>query len=211
MQARYYDPVIGRFYSNDPVGFTGNAHSFNRYAYANNNPYRYTDPDGRYPESLAEWGNFASSSLNLAASGAEMALGGALAATGVAEIFTGVAAPLGALQVAGGGLLFADGLSQAKDSAQNVSAAWNNKSSTDAVKVTGVLESMTKKLGGSGDAQNIAAGGDKVLGAFGGKMASSAGENILNATTNKVVNAVNTTKTAVDTHNATDHKLEKEK
>ncbi|WP_250884057.1 RHS repeat-associated core domain-containing protein [Glaciecola sp. XM2] len=22
MQARYYDPVIGRFYSNDPVGFT---------------------------------------------------------------------------------------------------------------------------------------------------------------------------------------------
>jgi hypothetical protein len=24
-------------------------HSFNRYAYANNNPYKYTDPDGRNP------------------------------------------------------------------------------------------------------------------------------------------------------------------
>jgi uncharacterized protein RhaS with RHS repeats len=46
MQARYYDPVIGRFYSNDPVGFS-NVHNFNRYAYANNNPYRYVDPDGR--------------------------------------------------------------------------------------------------------------------------------------------------------------------
>ncbi|MEP1444751.1 MAG: RHS repeat-associated core domain-containing protein [Paraglaciecola sp.] len=46
MQARYYDPVIGRFYSNDPVGFN-NVHNFNRYAYANNNPYKYTDPDGR--------------------------------------------------------------------------------------------------------------------------------------------------------------------
>lgn len=46
MQARYYDPVIGRFYSNDPVGFTS-VHNFNRYAYANNNPYKYTDPDGR--------------------------------------------------------------------------------------------------------------------------------------------------------------------
>ncbi len=46
MQARYYDPVIGRFYSNDPVGFK-NIHNFNRYAYANNNPYKYTDPDGR--------------------------------------------------------------------------------------------------------------------------------------------------------------------
>lgn len=40
MQARYYDPVIGRFYSNDPQGFT-NVHNFNRYAYANNNPYKY--------------------------------------------------------------------------------------------------------------------------------------------------------------------------
>ncbi len=48
MQQRYYDPVIGRFYSNDPVGFTAdNPMMFNRYAYANNNPYRFTDPDGR--------------------------------------------------------------------------------------------------------------------------------------------------------------------
>jgi len=46
MQARYYDPVIGRFYSNDPIGFR-DVHSFNRYVYANNNPYKYTDPDGK--------------------------------------------------------------------------------------------------------------------------------------------------------------------
>lgn len=55
MQARYYDPVIGRFYSNDPVDALGHmqrgnsiAHGFNRYAYANNNPYKYTDPDGKF-------------------------------------------------------------------------------------------------------------------------------------------------------------------
>jgi len=46
MQARYYDPVIGRFYSNDPVAFD-NVHNFNRFAYANNNPYKYVDPDGK--------------------------------------------------------------------------------------------------------------------------------------------------------------------
>jgi len=48
MQARYYDPVIGRFYSNDPVGYIAEnpVMSFNRYMYVNNNPYKYTDPNG---------------------------------------------------------------------------------------------------------------------------------------------------------------------
>jgi RHS repeat-associated protein len=48
MQQRYYDPGIGRFLSVDPV--TANSSTggnFNRYWYANNNPYRFTDPDGR--------------------------------------------------------------------------------------------------------------------------------------------------------------------
>lgn len=57
MQARYYDPVIGRFYSNDPVGVLGHAeleggagyvHGFNRYSYVGNNPYKYTDPTGEH-------------------------------------------------------------------------------------------------------------------------------------------------------------------
>ena len=49
MQARYYDPVIGRFYSNDPDGYVSRnpVHSFNRYAYASNNPFKFIDPDGR--------------------------------------------------------------------------------------------------------------------------------------------------------------------
>ncbi|MDE2155714.1 MAG: RHS repeat-associated core domain-containing protein [Xanthomonadaceae bacterium] len=47
MQARYYDPVVGRFLSVDPIGPTaGNAFNFNRFVYANDNPYRYTDPFG---------------------------------------------------------------------------------------------------------------------------------------------------------------------
>jgi RHS repeat-associated protein len=48
MGARYYDPVTGRFVSTDPKGFDeGNVQSFNRYEYANDNPYRYVDPDGK--------------------------------------------------------------------------------------------------------------------------------------------------------------------
>ncbi|MFL7963361.1 RHS repeat-associated core domain-containing protein [Pseudomonas kielensis] len=48
MGARYYDPVVGRFVSVDPQEVQpSNIHTFNRYAYANNNPYRFVDPDGR--------------------------------------------------------------------------------------------------------------------------------------------------------------------
>ena len=49
MQQRYYDPQCGCFLSVDPVTAysSGDMRFFNRYAYAFNNPYRFTDPDGR--------------------------------------------------------------------------------------------------------------------------------------------------------------------
>ena len=54
MQQRYYDPVAGRFLSIDPVVTDGNTgDSFNRYAYGNNSPYKYVDPDGRNPLPVA--------------------------------------------------------------------------------------------------------------------------------------------------------------
>lgn len=50
MQQRYYDQSIGRFLSVDPVvAIDGGGRHFNRYVYAFNSPYRYTDPDGRAP------------------------------------------------------------------------------------------------------------------------------------------------------------------
>lgn len=48
MQQRYYDPQIGRFLSVDPVtAYEKPLTNFNRYSYAFNNPYRFSDPDGR--------------------------------------------------------------------------------------------------------------------------------------------------------------------
>jgi RHS repeat-associated protein len=47
MQARYYDPVVGRFLSADPLGPSGgNVFGFSRYAYASGNPISNTDPSG---------------------------------------------------------------------------------------------------------------------------------------------------------------------
>ena len=45
--ARWYDAKQGRFLSMDPAGVNLlNPHTFNRYHYASNNPYKYLDPDG---------------------------------------------------------------------------------------------------------------------------------------------------------------------
>jgi len=44
MRARYYDPEVGRFISEDPMGFDGG--DVNLYVYASNNPILYSDPLG---------------------------------------------------------------------------------------------------------------------------------------------------------------------
>jgi RHS repeat-associated protein len=47
-KARFYDPAVGRFLSEDPVdGKNENPPSLHRYLYAYVNPTVYTDPDGR--------------------------------------------------------------------------------------------------------------------------------------------------------------------
>ncbi|MGS7837210.1 RHS repeat-associated core domain-containing protein, partial [Stenotrophomonas maltophilia] len=48
MQQRYMDPQLGVFLSVDPVtAYEQPVAQFNRYRYADGNPYRFTDPDGR--------------------------------------------------------------------------------------------------------------------------------------------------------------------
>lgn len=56
--ARYYDPILGRFMSPDPIEpDPNNIHSLNRYAYSNNNPHKYIDPDGQYPVTVFDNGS----------------------------------------------------------------------------------------------------------------------------------------------------------
>lgn len=49
MNARLYDPIVGRFLSPDPhIQEPGMTQNFNRYSYALNNPLKYTDTDGEF-------------------------------------------------------------------------------------------------------------------------------------------------------------------
>ena len=55
MQQRYYEPVAGRFLSVDPVTTSDKDGSFfGRYHYANNNPYKFKDPNGTAPILIPE-------------------------------------------------------------------------------------------------------------------------------------------------------------
>ena len=125
MQARYYDPVIGRFYSNDPVGYLGHiqrgnpVHGFGRYAYANNNPYKYTDPDGEFIFQAVGFAIGAVSSYN-AAKKAGLS-GKSLAAA------TLVGGGVGALTGGLGGTVASTSIKAAVGKALNATAAQNVK------------------------------------------------------------------------------------
>ncbi|MCX7069372.1 MAG: DUF6531 domain-containing protein [Gammaproteobacteria bacterium] len=82
MGARYYSAELGRFMGVDPEGFDpANSSSFNRYAYANNNPHKFVDNDGHSPIDIAfliydigKLGVAAYSGVGIGAAAADVAL-----------------------------------------------------------------------------------------------------------------------------------------
>lgn len=118
MQARYYDPVVGRFMGVDPVGFMeSNPMMFNRYAYGNNNPYRFVDPDGNVPLlvviPLVAGAGLFSDYANTPTNGTDVYAKGAI------EMTMAVAGPPGGTYIAGkiGGMLFSRFVARAADDA----------------------------------------------------------------------------------------------
>ena len=65
MDARLYDPALGRFLSSDNyVQAPDNSQNFNRYSYCLNNPLKYTDPDGNFVVTFGAAIGFASFCLS---------------------------------------------------------------------------------------------------------------------------------------------------
>ncbi|MFN0138457.1 MAG: RHS repeat domain-containing protein [Pyrinomonadaceae bacterium] len=61
-RARFYDPNLGRFISEDPIGFEGG--DVNLYGYVSNNPLNYYDPSGLFPFTPSEAADSLDISLN---------------------------------------------------------------------------------------------------------------------------------------------------
>lgn len=79
MQQRYYDPTISSFISVDPVGTDDSPTiMFNRYRYANSNPYSFTDPDGRCGSHIKDHVAQGCSSIQVNGYGAQRSLAATL-------------------------------------------------------------------------------------------------------------------------------------
>jgi len=61
-RARWYDPAVGRFLSEDPSGFA-DGQDLNLYRYVGNNPINCTDPSGMCAQSL--WNGFSSAASSV--------------------------------------------------------------------------------------------------------------------------------------------------
>ena len=57
LQSRYYDPTIGRFINADSFASTGDGFlGYNMFAYCNNNPCNFCDPNGHMIQGRSEYG-----------------------------------------------------------------------------------------------------------------------------------------------------------
>jgi RHS repeat-associated protein len=94
-RARWYDASIGRFISEDPIGFRGG--DINLYGYVGNKPLRFRDPKGLFPDADV----LSDPNAARAAAAAAGALGGyaAVAAPPVTVAVVGGAAIYGAWQL----------------------------------------------------------------------------------------------------------------
>jgi RHS repeat-associated protein len=120
MQQRYYDPIAGRFLSVDPVTTSAkDGSSFNRYAYANNSPYKHKDRDGRIAETI--W-DVASLALSVSEFRSSPSFGNAVgvAVDAAAVVIPGIPGGVGAIRAAAHAAEGAKAVGAAADAAKGV-------------------------------------------------------------------------------------------
>ncbi len=96
--ARWVDPQLGRFTQPDTIiPMNQGAQAWDRYAYTNNNPVKYTDPTGHWIETAFDVAMVAVDIADIASNGLSWSNGGALVADIASVIIPGIPAIGGVL------------------------------------------------------------------------------------------------------------------
>jgi hypothetical protein len=165
-----YDPVLGRFLEADPYVADGTySQDFNRYAYARNNPFVYTDPNGEWVQLAigAVIGGFSGWRIGKAqgAKGWDMA-GYILGGAGIGALSGGAAVGVSAL---GGGAMLAGAAAGtvAGGGFGGLATDWDARSM-----LNGALAGGVGGLVGGGIAGAIGGGWGAAIGGAGGNLSS---------------------------------------
>jgi len=142
---RYYDPVIGRYISRDPLGYKD---GMNSYTYVHNNPINHIDPLG-----LWTWGGV----FRTVGGALETTVGGSIA---VAAGWTGVGAVVGAAIAAHG--------------IDTMQAGIRQTFSDDGKHVDSLTSSGLQAVGVPRTAANITDAGISIAGSLGGGLVNAA-------------------------------------
>ena len=161
MNARLYDPVLGRFFSPDPFVQAGDlSQSFNRYGYCMNNPMKYVDESGEvFGLDDILFGVVIAGAINL---GVNIIQGGTHSVgQGLAQFISGAAGGLATLfggPIAGG--IVVGSANSFVNQGFGMNGRWNwGNISTSRLLLDGIIGGATGKLG-----ESIGKGVDKLIG-----------------------------------------------
>ena len=161
MNARLYDPVLGRFFSPDPFMQAGDlSQSYNRYGYCMNNPMKYVDESGEvFGLDDILYGVIIAGAINL---GVNIIQGGTHSVgQGLAQFISGAAGGLATLfggPIAGG--IVVGSANSFVNQGFGMNGRWNwGNISTSRLLLDGIIGGATGKLG-----ESIGKGVDKLIG-----------------------------------------------
>jgi hypothetical protein len=152
----------------------GNIHGFNRYAYSNNNPYRYVDPDGRAAESYLN----RPQGLSIAEyQSNHTALGIASTFLGAVEVVGCAATPCGVIGAVGTAVGLVNGLTESNVVSSALQGAGVNQDFADGAAAVDLV------LGGKAQVDNIGETATKLFTGTGVEVAASLAKSTVDMTT----------------------------
>lgn len=145
LRARYYHTSLMQFISEDTyTGKDTNPLSQNRYTFVKNNPFKYSDPSGHWPN----WNKFKEDTSNFFKKNGQAISGALNVAAGFGQMFVGATLVGTGVGAAIGATMFAYGASNALEGAQDIYHGVRHDGKTSVNIIRSGFETVGKAVGG---------------------------------------------------------------